>query len=244
MTMPAWRTLAVPAMLTFLGTGILSGLGVWQLERLAWKRDLIARVEARTARAPFKLPPRANWAMLRLDILEYRPVTLTGRFLHLDEMHLFAHLAQPRGKFGGKGAWVITPFETADGVVLINRGFVPDHLVPKSRRQTGLVTGPQSLTGLIRRGELQTAFMPDNAPRTNQWYYRDIAAMARHIGRTDTAPFMIDLVKPRPPGGLPQPGETRLSFKNDHLNYALTWFALALTLLGIFAAFAWRTARD
>jgi surfeit locus 1 family protein len=243
MTAMRSKSLFWPTVVTIAGLATLIGLGTWQLQRLAWKTGLIATVESRVNADPIAMPSRVQWPLVDLEQMEYRPVTATGAFDHAGEAHIFTQLPQARGRNGGPGFWIIAPFRLDDGgTVLVNRGFVPREFEDPSTRPEGQVTGTVTLTGLIRRPERQQAFVPDNDPARNIWFFRDIAAMASAAGYPEAAPFLLDERANAIPGGLPQAGETRLVFKNDHLQYALTWYGLALCLAGIYIAL-WIGAR-
>ena len=210
--------------LALIGVIGFGALGIWQVERLAWKRALIARVETRLHAAPTALPPPGSWPTIT-DRDAYRRVRVTGTFDHADET-----LVQAVTDLGA-GFWVMTPLRTAQGVVLINRGFVPtDRRVPASRR-TGQVAGPVTLTGLLRTSEPGGAFLRRNDPASGRWYSRDVAAIAQAWHLTQVAPFFVDADAAPNPGGYPVGGLTVVRFSNNHLVYALTWFGLALLCL-------------
>lgn len=218
---------------------VLVGLGTWQMERRAWKEDLVAMVRARTAQAPAPVPARAHWADLTPAQDEYRPVVATGTFDHGRETLIYAVLSDARGPYHGPGYWVITPLLLADGaVVLVNRGFVPQDRRDPASRQAGQVEGPVTVTGLLRFAEDPSWFVPDNDPARDAWYRRVPGQIAAARGLSGAALFLIDADATPNPGGLPVGGETRLSFPNRHLEYALTWYGLAATLVGVGAAFA------
>ena len=214
--------------LCLTGTLIFTALGVWQIERRSWKLDLIERVNARVAAPPAPLPPRSSWASLRPDDFEYRRVRLHGRFLHERETLVDALTAL------GPGRWVITPLATPQGIVLVNRGFVPpDQRTPQSRAR-GQVGGVVTVTGLLRPTEPNGRVLRPNRPTENRWFSRDVAAIAASTGLDDAAPFFVDADATPNPGGLPVGGLTVISFRNTHLVYALTWFALAgLSIAGM-----------
>ena len=236
---PAVRGLILPGLCTAVALAILLGLGFWQLERLAWKEALIARVEARTTAPAAPLPPESEWPRINGDDDEYRRVTVAGRFHHDKEAHVYTIVSEKRGRFAGPGFWVMTPLELASGAfVIVNRGFVPlDRKDPATRRE-GQVSGAVSVTGLLRMPEETSRFAPGNDPAKNAWYRRDALEIAQARGLTRTAPFTIDADATPNPGGLPQGGDTRVVFANNHLGYAITWFGLALALVGVFGAFA------
>ncbi|MBN8809370.1 MAG: SURF1 family protein [Sphingomonas sp.] len=198
-----------------------AALGLWQVERRAWKLDLIARVEARVHAAPVALPPPAAWRRIDERDDAYRRITATGTFDHAAETLVKAVTDR------GGGFWVLTPLRTATGIVLVNRGFVPDALRDPARRANGQVTGQVTVTGLLRISEPGGAFLRANDPAAGRWYSRDVAAMARARHLSDVAPFFLDADATPNPGGYPVGGLTVVQFRNSHLIYAITWFALS-----------------
>lgn len=234
-----WPTLlAVPAL------AVLIGLGTWQLQRLAWKTALIEAAAERSAAAPVPAPSEADWSTLSPAETEYRRVTANGVFRHDLEVAVFTDLPTAKGSFRGTGWWILTPLEREDGsVIIVNRGFVPADRKDPASRPDGQVAGPVTVTGLMRATEERNAFTPADDPRTNTWFTRDPAGIAAAKGLTRVAPFFIDS-EASAPGGLPQGGETRLSFPNRHFEYALTWYGLALALVGVYVAFVARRLRS
>jgi surfeit locus 1 family protein len=208
------------ALLAFV---LLMGLGVWQVERRAWKLDLIERVETRVHAAPTAAPGPAAWPRVTAAADEYRRVAVTGHYLN-DRETLVQALTDL-----GAGYWVVTPFQTADGfTVLVNRGFVPsDRRDPASH---GEIDGETTLTGLLRMTEPHGGFLRTNDPAQNRWYSRDVAAIAAARGLSPVAPYFIDAAARDDPGGFPRGGLTVIAFPNNHLVYALTWFGLAAML--------------
>lgn len=240
----SWRSLLPVTLAALAAFCVLVGLGVWQLERLAWKQGLVATVEARIHKEPVALPPEADWAHIDFANDEYRRVRVQGRFRHDLEVQVYALVdSEPDGS-GGPGYWVVTPLDLSDGsFVLINRGFVPlDRRAPATRAQ-GQVDGLVTITGLLRLPEEAGLFTPANDAARDSWYVRDPDAIASAKELVRVAPFLIDADATANPGGLPRGGLTRVSFPNRHLEYALTWFGLAATLLGVFAAYAWGRVR-
>lgn len=202
---------------------LFTGLGVWQLERRAWKLELIARVQSRVH------VPAVPLAQAKPD--EYRRVRVTGIFVR-DRDTLTQALTER-----GAGYWVLTPLRTSQGVVLINRGFVPpEHRAP------GLAHGLVTVTGLIRVSEPRGGFLRANQPGANRWYSRDVMAIARAKRLGPVASFFIDADATPNPGGYPIGGLTVVRFRNAHLVYALTWFVLAG--LSLFAVMRLRTAEQ
>ncbi|HUU65756.1 MAG TPA: SURF1 family protein [Methyloceanibacter sp.] len=224
-------------LVTLVGLAVLVGLGVWQLQRLEWKQGLIERIEARTERKPMSLE-RAIALAREGGNPSYYPVHAEGRFHHARERYLYALSLE------GKPGWhVITPLETVDGtVVLVDRGFVPDALRDPSSRRLGEVEEVVTVTGLVRTPEEPSVFIPDNDLAANQWFSRDLPAMARSMfpgGTVQVAPFFLEAETSDVPGGWPEGGQTRLQLPNSHLQYALTWFSLALCLVVIYAVYIW-----
>ena len=220
---------------------LLVGLGVWQLKRLSWKLGLIAEVTARVHAAPAGLPPASAWPALKPDDYEYRHVRATGTFDYADDVLVFRALGSPRGRYGGPGFFVVTPLRLADGSsVLVNRGFVPQGKETRAARAAAEVAGPIIVTGLMRSPEWRTWFTPADEPGKRLWFTVDPASIAAATRIARAAPFTIDEDAGAAAGGLPQGGETVLSFPNDHLSYAFTWFGLAAALLVVSGLYAWR----
>jgi surfeit locus 1 family protein len=224
-----------PTAFAVAGLAVLVGLGTWQLERKRWKEDLIARIAARVSAAPVPLA-RAEEQLRSGGDVEYIRVTATGRFRHDKERYLYAPAAS------GLGWHVYAPLEIAPGRFLwVNRGFVPDAQKDPATRRAGQVAGDVEVRGLVRRPAAGGWFTPDNDPARNVWHWPDVSALqASAFGQGGTAvPVTVDAdAEPAPAGGLPRGGVTRLAIPNRHLEYALTWYGLALTLVGVFAAFA------
>lgn len=237
------RGLAAPAGAFLLAFALLIGLGVWQLRRLAWKEGLLRAIAERTTAPPVPLPPAAAWPSLKPDDYAYRHVTVTGTFANDKEAHVFRPLSPEtaRGPYKGLGDLVLTPLRLADGgVVIVNRGFVPENRIDPATRPAGQLAGSVTITGLMREPEPRNLFTPADDPKANTWFTRDPAAVAAAFGLDGAAPFTIDADASPVPGGLPQGGETVLDIPNNHLSYALTWFGLAGGLCLVFAGFVWR----
>lgn len=200
----------------------LVALAVWQVHRREWKLDLIARVDARIHAAPVPAPGPESWAGISAGADEYRRVTATGSWRQEGSA-----LVQAVTELGG-GYWVLTPLVREDGTtVLVNRGFVPaERRDPASWNK--LEAGPVSVTGLLRLPEPGGAFLRTNDPAADRWFSRDVAAIAASRGLPRVAPYFIDAERAPGASGLPVAGLTVVSFRNNHLVYALTWGALAL----------------
>jgi surfeit locus 1 family protein len=236
-----WRQAGLlwPSVLALAGLAVLIGLGNWQMSRKAWKQGLIAQIGARAHAPPVSLSQALQRWSDSGDV-EYLHVRLNGRFLHARERHVFAVDERL-----GPGFYIYTPLKTPEGqLVLINRGFVPTTLKDPSARSAGQVDGQVTLTGLARRPTDRGAFTPASEPARNVFYWPDYRAMLASVpeaGRGDLSavPFFIEAdAEPANPGGFPRGGVTRLSLPDRHLGYALTWYGLALALIGVFFAFA------
>ena len=236
MTFRPYPGLTIATVIAFV---ILCVLGAWQLKRLQWKLALIATVERNMAAPPLSL----DRALAGGD-MEYRRVTLTGRFDHAREAYSFATSSAGEGIYH-----VLTPFRAEDGrVLLVDRGVVPASRLNPATRAAGTVEGQKRITGVWRVPDPSGAFtpVPDTARRI--WYARDVPAIAAASGITLTAPVLLEADAAPNPGGLPLGGQTVVSFRNQHLGYAMTWFGFALCLLGVWLAYhiskgrlAWRS---
>ncbi|MGV2978976.1 SURF1 family protein [Camelimonas sp. ID_303_24] len=201
-------------------------LGVWQVRRMAWKHALIAKVESRVNAAPVAAPGPDAWGDVAGE--EYRRVRVAGQFLHDRET-----LTQAVTRLGG-GFWVMTPLRADAGfIVLVNRGFVPPDRRAQATRQEALPAGRVEVTGLLRLTEPGGGFLRNNDPAAGRWHSRDVAAIASQQGLERmapgaVAPYFIDAGQVLNPGGYPVGGLTVVRFSDNHLVYAVTWFALAL----------------
>lgn len=236
-----FKTLIWPGLLTLFGLVVLIGLGLWQLQRLEWKEDLIARVEARSTAAPITLAEAIGLARQGSDP-SYTRVRVEGRFHHGKERYLYALSGREPG-------WtVIAPLETASGeMVLVARGFVPGGLQDPATRRPGQIEEIVTVTGLVRAAQEQGAFAPDTDLEAKRWFWRDLPGMRRSMfpgGTTEIAPFFLEAEASDVPGGWPKGGQTRLVFPNNHLQYALTWFLLAIGLVVIFALYLRSVLRE
>jgi surfeit locus 1 family protein len=204
----------------------LLALGVWQIERRAWKLDLIDRVEQRVHADAVPMPAASSWSSINAGDYEYLHVTVRGRFLSDRETLVQATIDSP-------GYWVVTPLQTTAGdIVLINRGFVPEERRAPSTRSEGNPLEAVAVTGLLRISEAGGHVLRVNDPAGDRWYSRDVPAIAKAKGLSNVAPFFIDADGAPNPGGWPKGGLTVISFPNNHLSYALTWFTLAAMLAG------------
>jgi surfeit locus 1 family protein len=200
-------------------------LGTWQVQRRAWKLDLIARVDQRVHAPAVPPPPPAEWSQVTAANSEYRHVRLTGTYLNNSET-----LVQALTELGA-GDWVLTPLRLQDGsIVMVNRGFVPPERREGAAHGAGPATSAATVTGLLRITEPKGWFLRRNDAARNLWYSRDVQAIAAARGLGRVAPYFVDeeagVDSAAPVGGL-----TVIAFRNTHLVYAITWYGLALMVL-------------
>lgn len=228
------------AALFLLLLAALLALGTWQVQRLAWKEQILSDIAERRGAAPVSI--NAIEAILgQGGDVEYRPVTVTGTFANNRERHFFATW------HGRTGYYVYTPLALADGrFVFVNRGFVPfENKEPEMRKQ-GQLTGQQTVTGLARMqlDGKPSSIVPDNDVAKNIFYWKDLGTMASTVGipAERLVPFFIDADDTPNPKGMPIGGVTQFDLPNNHLQYAVTWYGLALALLAVGFAYVrrWR----
>jgi len=237
----SWRGLLLPAAIAFL---VLVGLGTWQLERKSWKEALITSLTERFAAPPEALPPAAAWQSLNPASDEFRHVTFSAEFDHAKEALVYAAASAFRPDASGLGYWVFTPARLADGRLLfVNRGFVPEGRRDPGTRSGGQISGPVTIMGAMRWPTGRHWFTPNDDAAHNLWFTPDLAAIGAAKGLTAVAPFYVEQEAPVPPGGLPQPGKLVVRLPDNHMQYAVTWYGLAIVLAVVFAAWA-RSSRD
>lgn len=236
------RSLVPAAVMTLVALAVLLGLGFWQLERKAWKENLLATIAARTSEAPVDFL-NAYSATHDNDLgFEYMRAKVRGRFLNEKERYFYA----PDPNLG-PGYHVYSPLEISgtNAVVFVNRGFVPEALKDPAKRPDSLLDGDVEIVGLMRGPGVKGTFTPDNDVKANLWFWRDYAGLfASAFTETDRTPIAAFLdAEDAAPGGWPKGHATLVDLPNRHLEYALTWFGLAGTLIAVFAAFAWTRLR-
>ena len=212
---------------------VLIGLGLWQLDRMAWKHDLIATMHQRMNEAPRAM---ADILAMPADQRAWRPVMVVGRFLNDREMPLYRQDVDD----GTPGYDILTPLVLADGrAVLVNRGWVPPDKRDASTR-TGAPRGQVWVTGIVREVGERESFANDNSPETGEWYWIDRQSMEIHAG-VGLLPLVVVADRDTDPLALPRGGQVRLDLSDDHLHYALTWFALAAAMAVIYGIWMWRS---
>jgi surfeit locus 1 family protein len=226
--MSGFRPRLAPTLFTVPVVLFCAALGVWQLERLGWKQGLIAQREAAVAAAPVALPQ----TLVDAGALEFHRIFDEGVFRH--DKEIFLNAIAPKG---GAGFDVLTPLREAGGtIVFVNRGFVPSELKDPAKRAAGQPAGTVRVAGLLRLPPDRKPgwFTPDNRADRNEWFWIDLPAIAAADGLTNVAPFYIDADATANPGLWPRGGVTPLALPNDHLQYAITWFSLAVAALVIY----------
>jgi cytochrome oxidase assembly protein ShyY1 len=239
------------AIFTLLMVMAFSGLGIWQLQRRVEKHALIARLNERLAAAPAALPAPAQWPSLSPANDEFRRVSFTATFAPLPDAMVYSAGSAVRDDVSGPGTWAFLPVQLADGnTVVVNAGFVQNTMQDRNQQDRAvgrLITGdPATLTGYIRFPESAGALTPSESLAKRLWFTRDHLAMARALGWVESgkavAPFYIDLEAPVPESGIPKPGALSVRLKDDHMQYAITWFTLAFAVVIAFGVW-WRGRR-
>jgi surfeit locus 1 family protein len=231
-----FRPMFYPTLWFLPGVLLLAGLGAWQVERLHWKEALIASVETGMRAAPV---PLAEALAKGAAESEWHHVLVRGRFLHDKESYLFA-----QGPMGAIGVQVVTPFLEENGeTVLVDRGFVPEALRDPGTRAMGQVEGDVAVTGVLRVSQEPGLFTPAPDLAKRLWFIKNVPAIAAATGVSVAVPVLIEADATPNLGGWPLGGQTRVDFPNDHLQYAITWFGLALALTGVYLVFHVRQGR-
>ncbi len=227
---------------TFAMVAVFVGLGFWQLQRRVDKHALIAALTERLAAEPVPLPPASEWNTLTPQRDEFRRVYFRATYGAGPDAMVFSSGSAIRDDVSGPGAWAFMPARLTGGeTVVVNAGFVQNTMQDRAQQDravTQLVTGQASdLVGYIRFPEKAGMLTPAEDTAKRLWFARDPFQMSGVLGWGEIAPFYIDLEKPVPPSGIPSPGSLQVHLKDDHLQYAITWFALAGAVMVAF--FVW-----
>jgi surfeit locus 1 family protein len=229
----AVRSTLIATICAIAGVTLLIGLGVWQLERKAWKEALIETLTERLAAEPRPLPPRAQWSSLDEMQDEFRRVRFRAEFPRGQGALVYTAGSAFRPDVSGPGYWVLAPARLPDGgVVVVDRGFVP------ADRRDAVAPPPDAadIVGVLRWPERAGMFSP--APSNGIWYARDQLAIAAANklaeGSSATAPFYVEQEQPQPAGGWPRAGKLVVQLTDNHLQYAITWFGLAAALAAVY----------
>jgi cytochrome oxidase assembly protein ShyY1 len=221
---------------TIVMVALFVGLGVWQLQRRVEKHALIAALTERLAAAPAPLPLLSEWSALTPAKDEFRRVSFTATYQLLADAMVYSSGSSVREDISGPGTWAFVPARLENGeTVVINTGFVPNTMQDRAvedRAVARLITRqPVTLTGYIRFPESPGMLTPAENLTKRLWFTRDHLAMARTLGWPKVAPFYIDLEQPAPANGIPKPGPLEVHLKDDHMQYAITWFTLAAAVV-------------
>ncbi len=202
------------------GLGVLLSLGIWQVQRLGWKQDVLAEIEDRISAAPVSLPQQVSE-----DEDKYLPVTISGE-MEPGEIHVLVSVKQV-----GAGYRIIQPFNTEGRTILVDRGFVPT-----TAKQTERQTGPMEITGNLHWPDEIDSYTPEPDIGANIWFARDVPELAAALG---AEPVLLIARSETDPNVTPLPVDTA-GIPNDHLQYAITWFGLALVWAAMTGYFLWR----
>jgi len=239
------------AVLTLIMVAVCVGLGLWQLQRRLEKHALIAALDERLAASPEALPQPSQWPALTPARDEFRRVSFTASYARLPDAVVYSSGSAVRDDVSGPGTWAFLPAQLPGGeTVAVNTGFVQNTMQDRAQQDRAvsrlLGDAPVILTGYIRFPESAGTLTPPENVARRLWFTRDHLAMARALGwdagDKSVAPFYIDLESPVPDSGIPKPGPLEVHLKDDHLQYAITWFALAGAVLIAFAVW-WRGQR-
>jgi cytochrome oxidase assembly protein ShyY1 len=223
---------------------VFIGLGLWQLQRRAEKHALISALTERLASPPASLPPPSQWNALSAGHDEFRRVSFAAIYPRLPDAMVYSAGSAVREDISGPGTWAFLPARPPTGeTVVVNTGFVPNTMQDRAvedRAVARLVRDQQVvLTGYIRFPEAAGLLTPAENPDKRLWFTRDHLSMAHRLGwgqgSSQVAPFYIDLETPVPESGIPKPGPLDVHLRDDHLQYAITWFALAAAVAFAFA---------
>lgn len=225
-------------MFALLGLVVLLGLGTWQIERKAWKEELIARLSQRLSAAPVALPSPGEWPSLTPQISEFQRVAVRVEFPPSEDALVYTAGSALRDDVKAPGYFVFAPARLPGGEqVAVNLGYVPD-------RSYSRQSGSQDIVGVLRWPEAPSWFVSDHDASGRVWHVRDPKRMAQVRNWGPVAPFYIEQEAPVPASGLPHPSALTVRLRNDHLQYALTWYGLAAALVAVFGAWAVRRRRD
>ncbi len=216
-----------PTLVTLLMLTVMIGLGTWQLQRLAWKTQKLAQIESRMRMPAVPMPDTLD----KPDDWEYRRVTLAGHFIHGHEF-----LVKPRTLDGVNGSHMLVPFERASGsIVMVNRGWISEALLPKASRPAGLI----QIEGTVQKPRV-SYFTPSNNPEKGLWYWADLPVMAATAKLAMSSPVLVQIVG-RVQDVYPVGSAPDVNIRNNHKQYAIFWYTMALVLLFIFFIRYWNT---
>jgi len=245
------RGVAGFAIITLAMVAACLALGIWQLQRRAEKHALIAALNERLAAAPEAVPLPSQWHALTQANDEFRRVGFTATYARLPDAMIYSSGSAVREDVSGPGTWAFLPALLPSGEILVvNTGFVQNTMQDRAQEDRAvarLVTGqPVKLVGYLRFPEVAGTLTPAENIAKRLWFSRDHLAMARALGWAEggrrIAPFYVDLESPVPESGIPKPGPLTIHLKDDHMQYAITWFGLAFAVMVAFGVW-WRGQR-
>jgi surfeit locus 1 family protein len=221
----------IPILFTIPAFIVLLALGSWQLVRLEWKTNLTKAMNERVAMEAIDLPAKVD----NFDDMQYRKVRVKGEFLNDKEIHLFVGEREFKG---GMGYDLLTPLRREDGsVVLVDRGWIPYEKKEREKRPETLTNGVVEVEGMLHKGEVRRGFTPDNEVDKNLWFWVDMPAIEKYTG-LQLQNLYIRQLKKDDSKVLPIAGDAVIKLRNDHLQYAITWYSLAIILVVIY--FIWK----
>ena len=233
---PRPRSIAGFAITSLIIVATLLSLGFWQLQRRSEKHALIAALDARLAEAPVALPSPDRWTSMNAATDEFRRVTFTATYKPQPDAMVYSSGSGVRPDVPGAVTWAFLPAALPDGAtVVINTGFVQNTMQDRAQQdrvaKTLVTSAPVTMTGYLRYPETAGTLTPHDDFAKRLWFNRDQRAMANALGWGDVAPFYVDLETPVPANGIPKPGPLVVRLKDDHMQYAITWFSLAAAVV-------------
>lgn len=231
MTAGLRRGLLVPVVFALSAIAVFVALGSWQITRKAWKEDLIRTVDERLNGSPLALPPSTQWPTLTQTNDEFRRVTLRGEFFGR-EARVYTGGPGLREDVKSPGYYVFAPMRLPDGgILVVNRGYVSNPQPNAGTAPAAHPEGPVDIIGVLRWPQQPGWFDTEHSAGSDLWFVRNPLAMAVQNEWGGVAPFYLEQEAPVPPGGVPRPGKIRVNLRNDHLQYALTWYSLAIVVV-------------
>ena len=235
------------AIFTLAMVAAFAGLGIWQLQRRVDKHVLVAALTERLAAEPGALPVASRWPALSPARDEFRRVSFNATYQPAPDAMVYSSGSAVREDVSGPGTWAFIPARLPSGeTIVINASFVANTMQDREQQDRAvkrLVTGsPVTLTGYLRFPEAAGTLTPAEDRKKRLWFTRDHLSMAHVLGWGEVAPFYVDLESPVPESGVPKPGPLTVHLKDDHLQYAITWFTLAAAVVIAFGVW-WRGRR-
>ncbi len=230
-----FRPLFWPTFFTIPAVILLAALGGWQLSRLEEKTELISKFERRSEAPAISI----NQLPSPADKNEFQRIGVTGKFLHQSEIYLTGRTYE-----GNAGFHVVTPFASPNKTILINRGWVSEAYRDPSTRPFSLIEDEIYIEGIIRLPGKKGYFVPENEPEQGFWFTLKPDEIARHLKKDHIEKdFYVDIIRTGDVITLPIAAKVNLNLRNSHFNYALTWFGLALVLIGVYFAYHYQNGR-